>query len=131
MYGIRLKSLRKNLDKTQEEVAAELGVTRGAYSHFENDRNEPDSETLRKLADYFHVSTDYLLGRTDDPIPVRDVNQDLYNEHNYKEELEQFLDETGLSMEFQDREDWSEEEIRTILNLIRGQRALREKNEKK
>lgn len=66
MYGNRLKSLRKHLDKTQEEVAAELGVTRGAYSHFENDRNEPDSETLRKLADYFQVSTDYLLGRTDE-----------------------------------------------------------------
>ncbi|MDO9492848.1 helix-turn-helix domain-containing protein [Acetobacterium sp.] len=67
MYGYRLKELRKNLDITQEEVATELGVTRGAYSHFENNRNEPDSETLRKLADYFLVSTDYLLGRTDDP----------------------------------------------------------------
>lgn len=67
MIGERLKNLRKNLDKTQEDVATELGVTHGAYSHFENNRNEPDSETLRKLADYFLVSTDYLLGRTDDP----------------------------------------------------------------
>jgi len=77
MYGYRLKSLRKNIGKTQEEVAAGLGVTRGAYSHFENDRNEPDYETLRKLAEYFHVSTDYLLGHTDDPTTAKTFKEKI------------------------------------------------------
>ncbi|MES8998436.1 helix-turn-helix transcriptional regulator, partial [Listeria monocytogenes] len=41
-----------------------LGISRGAYSHIENGRNEPDMETIVKLANIFGVSTDYLLGRS-------------------------------------------------------------------
>lgn len=130
MYGSRLKQLRKNLNKTQEEVAAGLGVTRGAYSHFENDRNEPDSDTIRNLADYFNVSTDYLLGRTDDPIPVRNLDQDLYDEHDYAKELEALMDDEPLRTEFMDYDEWSEEEKRNLLNFIKGQKALKKINEK-
>lgn len=59
MIGGRLKSLRGK--KTQEEVANHIGVSRARYSHYENGRSEPDYDTLQKLADYFKVSTDYLL----------------------------------------------------------------------
>lgn len=59
MIGGRLKSLRGK--KTQEEVANHIGVSRARYSHYENGRSEPDYETPQKLADYFNVSTDYLL----------------------------------------------------------------------
>lgn len=131
MYGSRLKQLRKNLNKTQEEVAAGLGVTRGAYSHFENDRNEPDSDTIRNLADYFNVSTDYLLGRTDDPIPVRNLDQDLYDEHDYAKELEAFMEDEELRIEFMDYKDWPEEDKRNLLYYLEGQRARREKNQNK
>lgn len=67
MLGARLKETRINANKTQEQVAKMLGVTRGAYSHFENNRNQPDNATLVKIAEYFDVSIDYLLGRSDDP----------------------------------------------------------------
>lgn len=63
MIGIRLKELRATTNKTQADVASYLGISRASYSHFENDRNEPDNITLSKLADYFNVTTDYLLGR--------------------------------------------------------------------
>ena len=63
MLGERLKALRIGMNQTQQQLAAHLGITRAAYSHFENDRNEPDGETIVKLAELFHVSTDYLLGR--------------------------------------------------------------------
>jgi len=131
MLGNRLKLLRKNVAKTQEDVATYLGITRGAYSHFENDRNEPDNEMLSKLSCYFHVSTDYLLGHTDDPTPVRDVNQDLYDEHNYAEELEALRNDEEFRLEFQDFDKWTDEEKRNILFAIRANRALREKNEEK
>ena len=58
--GVRLKSLRGK--KTQEEVSNSLGLSRARYSHYENDRVEPDNEILKKLAEYYKVSTDYLLG---------------------------------------------------------------------
>ncbi|EAC5167531.1 XRE family transcriptional regulator [Listeria monocytogenes] len=64
MFGNRLKQLRKNNNKTQEDISKILGISRGAYSHIENGRNEPDMETLVKLADIFEVSTDYLLGKS-------------------------------------------------------------------
>lgn len=67
MLGERLKQARMNAGKTQEQVAAMLGITRGGYSHLENNRNEPDNETLVKLADYFGVTTDYLLGKNQTP----------------------------------------------------------------
>lgn len=63
MIGDTLKFLRERTNKTQEETAKALGIKRSTYSHFENNRNNPDNETLIKLANYFDVSTDYLLGR--------------------------------------------------------------------
>jgi transcriptional regulator with XRE-family HTH domain len=62
MIGDRLKELRSNIHKTQSEVAEDLGISRAVYSHFENNRNEPDSEMIVKLSNYYNVSTDYLLG---------------------------------------------------------------------
>lgn len=63
--GERLKYLRSNQETnvTQDAVAKAIGVTRAAYSHFENGRNEPDNEKIVALADYYGVTTDYLLGR--------------------------------------------------------------------
>lgn len=66
--GKRLKQLRKSIRKTQQEVAKDLGISRARYSHFENDRNEPDSEMLKKLAEYYNVSADYLLGKEEDQV---------------------------------------------------------------
>ncbi|AMX00446.1 helix-turn-helix domain-containing protein [Rummeliibacillus stabekisii] len=60
--GEILKSLRGK--RTQEDVSKELGLSRARYSHYENNRVEPDQEILKRLADYYKVTTDYLLGRT-------------------------------------------------------------------
>lgn len=64
MFGQILKNLRTESGKTQQQIADYLGISRAAYSHFENERNEPDRETLIKIANYFNVSIDYLLGLT-------------------------------------------------------------------
>ena len=64
-YGLLLRELRNSKKKTQQQIADYLGITRGAYSHFENGRNEPDIETLINLANYYEISLDKLLGRKD------------------------------------------------------------------
>lgn len=64
----KLRMLRGN--RRQEDVAKEIGVSRATYGHYEIGRTEPDNETLKKLADYYNVSTDYLLGRTDEEKPI-------------------------------------------------------------
>lgn len=60
----RLRQLRDESGKTQSQIAKELGLTPQAFSYFVNGR-EPNYETLGKIADYFQVSVDYLLGRSD------------------------------------------------------------------
>ena len=60
-----LKELREKNKITQNKLAGILGVSRSAVSMWEIDSSEPDTDTINKLADYFQVSTDYLLGRTE------------------------------------------------------------------
>ena len=67
MFTNRLKECRKQKGSTQKEVAEYLGILERSYQNYEYGKSEPPYENLRKLADYFAVSTDYLLGRSDDP----------------------------------------------------------------
>lgn len=62
-FGKTIQELRKQKNITQEELAAELGVTAAAVSKWENNYTLPDILMLCALADYFQVTTDELLGR--------------------------------------------------------------------
>ncbi len=57
-----LKQLRREQALTQAALAAEVAVTQQAVAKWESGRSFPDAATLRQIAEYFHVSTDYLLG---------------------------------------------------------------------
>jgi len=59
----RLKELRKSKGVTQKAVAEHIGILEQAYQKYEYGKHEPNHETTIKLADYFEVSVDYLLGR--------------------------------------------------------------------
>lgn len=63
----RLKSLRLQNNVTQQKVADALGVTVGNVQKFEYGTAKPKLENVIKLADFFNVSLDYLVGRTDNP----------------------------------------------------------------
>ncbi|WP_414150342.1 helix-turn-helix domain-containing protein [Acetobacterium carbinolicum] len=130
-FGDRLKSIRLKNDMTQEEIGNLLNKSKNNISQYETGKREPDLETLKIISNYFKVSLDYLLGNTDDPIPVRDVDQDLHDEHNYTKELEDFLKDNVTTAMFQDYGDWSEEEKRDLLQFLKGQKALREQNKGK
>ncbi len=62
-FGKKINELRKKNNVTQEELAAELGVTAAAVSKWENNYTLPDILMLCAIADYFQVTTDELLGR--------------------------------------------------------------------
>lgn len=61
----RLKKLRKNRQISQLKLALDLNMNQNTVSRYENLEREADYETLIRFADYFGVSLDYLLGRTD------------------------------------------------------------------
>ena len=64
----KIKILRKNNHLTQKELAEKLFIDDSSISKYENDKAIPENQLLQKIADFFHVSIDYLLGRTDDPM---------------------------------------------------------------
>lgn len=67
MYFRRLRDLREDKDLTQTQVAEMLGIQQTVYSRYERGYQNIPLEFLLFLADYYHVSTDYILGRTNNP----------------------------------------------------------------
>ncbi len=69
MYYPRLKDLREDNDLVQKEVAAFLGIDQRVYSNYEIGKREIPTRFLTLLADFYGTSTDYILGRTNNPKP--------------------------------------------------------------
>ncbi|WP_412177902.1 helix-turn-helix domain-containing protein [Priestia flexa] len=76
IFGKRLATLRKEKGISQYEFADRIGFSRGQVANYEQGKREPDYETLQKIADFFNVSTDYLLGRTDNPDLIEEKNEE-------------------------------------------------------
>lgn len=64
MFAHRLKELRKERGLTQTQFAQEFNVSNGAVGMWETGKREPDIDTINRLANFFHVSLDYLLGKS-------------------------------------------------------------------
>ena len=65
IFAQRLRALREGQHLSRERAAAAIGITPRTYQRYENDEREPTAPTIVALADFFAVSADYLLGRTD------------------------------------------------------------------
>lgn len=78
IFKTRLRDLRISSNKSQEELANELGISRGAVSYYEKGNRVPDINILNNIAEYFHVTCDYLLGRSDIPRP--DIDKQAISE---------------------------------------------------
>lgn len=68
-YYPRLRDLREDRDLVQKEVAAVLGIDQRVYSNYEIGKREIPTRFLTVLADFYGTSTDYILGRTNNPKP--------------------------------------------------------------
>ena len=62
--GKTIRELRESLKLSQKELAERIGVSNVVLSRYELDDRKPDFDTLEKIADFFNVTTDYLLGRS-------------------------------------------------------------------
>ncbi|MBQ8944090.1 MAG: helix-turn-helix transcriptional regulator [Clostridia bacterium] len=69
---MRLKELRKARGISQQKLAIDLNMNQNSISRYENGQREADYKTLIALADYFNVSVDYLLERTDNPAYIKE-----------------------------------------------------------
>ena len=62
---VKLRSLREERKINQQKIAMDLQISQASISKYEIGSAEPDISTILRLADYFHVSTDYLLGKSE------------------------------------------------------------------
>lgn len=117
VVGQRLRRLRKRLsielgrEVTAAEVALAVGIGKSTMYMYERGERIPPADNLNALADYYGVSVDYLLGRTDDPTPSRPLTP--------TERLEQL----GAMLR---SEGATEEDVKTIMDLLESRRRLKE-----
>lgn len=78
--GKLIAELRQDRGLTQKELGDILCVSSGTISNYENGVHLPDVDKVIALANYFHVTTDYLLGRTSSNLPVELLQQAITNE---------------------------------------------------
>jgi transcriptional regulator with XRE-family HTH domain len=104
--GLRIKEMRERLDYNQAKLASEAKITPAAICQIEAGDRIPSTPILRKLASVLRVSTDYLLGNTDEP-ELRDLLQD--------ENVQKFF------RGFQNLSPNDQEFIQRQIDLIKGQ----------
>ncbi|KZN96459.1 hypothetical protein AZI98_08480 [Aeribacillus pallidus] len=71
-FGDRLRKLRKNRGYSQKEFGKIFDLSESTIGMYEREERKPDYDTLNKFADFFGVSVDFLIGRTDNPSTVRE-----------------------------------------------------------
>lgn len=132
MIGERLKELRAERALLQKDLAEKLGITQQSISFYEAGKREPDNELLGKFADFFNVSVDYLLGRTD----IRESSAESATPeekyppvHDVEEAMKIILEQPGLMLK---GEALSDESKIILANAIQmGLRTAEEINSKK
>ncbi|MGN9161191.1 MULTISPECIES: helix-turn-helix domain-containing protein [unclassified Clostridium] len=100
--GIRLKELRKKHGLTQKSLADILLIDNSSISKYENDKAIPENELLQRIADFFSVSVDYLLGRSDISSPKKSTFDDLELNPKDKKDIEKIFNSTLESLENQE-----------------------------
>lgn len=110
MIGDTLKQLRTKQGLTSEELCSKIGIKGGSYRNYERNDRKPDYDTLVKLADFYGVSTDYLLGRPDAKPPEEPLDEFARKEH--LKSLEKVFMKKYLAL--------TEEQRDKVLDFLRG-----------
>lgn len=128
-FAQRVKQLRKNKHLTGEQLGNILGITKTGISYWENGRSVPDNEMLLKLADFFDVSIDYLLGKTDIETKIDkstyygdydEVVEYLKDNPEHLDVYKRILNDDHFALLFDKTKDLTPEEIDVIIRVIIG-----------
>jgi len=129
LIGKKLKELREDLGLKQLDIANELGVSRSTYTQYETGKSQPDLNTVSRLADYFEVSTDYLLNKTDVPTPYRGANSDLDATPDFDTELKELLKDEDELLALKDFSSMSDESKKEIIQFIKFKKEQEDNKE--
>lgn len=125
MLGKRITSLRKQRNLSQYELAERLGFSRGKLANYEQGSRQPDYETLIKIADYFNVSTDYLLGKSNGENEFSSDNRLSLT----REEMKIFEELKKHPILFHDLSSDPEKKIKELIKLQKAKKLLLDDDE--
>lgn len=117
----RLKELRKEKDLYQKELADKLNIGRTTIANYEQGKRFPDKDTLNKIADYFNVSVDYLLGRTNHrQDPNEKITKALEEQPELLDFWEQFKKRESMQLLFKQTRNMSDKSIQDVVNFMKS-----------
>jgi len=116
----RIKQLREKRGLIQEILAGELGITQQLLSRYERDIALIKVDVLKKLAEYFNVTTDYLLG-------ISDVKRDLQGQMRMNETLDEYYD---LVEVYKELDQFDQEMMWSIVQIVKKTSEQRKKSVK-
>ncbi len=116
----RIKEVRESRHVIQEIVANEIGVTQQTFSKYERDITNIKVDVLIKLAEYFNVTTDYLLG-------LSDVKRDLQRQVEMNKDLDEYYE---LVEAFKSFDEYDKELLWNIVQKLKETNIKRKKNTK-
>ncbi len=116
----RLKQLRNEKGLYQKELADILGVSRPTITQYENGTRTPDHETLNKIADYFNISLDYLLGRGSERTPADKIKEALSGDPLFVDFWDKLKEREDLRMLFKQTKEMTPEGVRQIIRIIKA-----------
>jgi transcriptional regulator with XRE-family HTH domain len=120
MLGKRIKELRKKKGITQKELASYLGVSDRAVGYYESGQRTPPPDILQKIADFFNVSTDYLLGRTDIYNPADEITEAVSDDPELLEFWNTLKEREDLKLLFKQTKKLSPRDIKQIIRIIKA-----------
>ena len=121
-FGSRLRHLRIEKQMTQEELGKILGKSKNNISQYETNKRQADDETKKQLANFFNVSIDYLLGRSDIKNPDELLNHD--------NKLVTVLYDEEMQAAFKDYDSWTVEDKKELIAYLNAKRVMRENKNK-
>lgn len=127
ILGKRIKYLRERKDISQIDLAKYLNIGNTTLSQYESGKRIPSDQIKLKIANYFNVSVDFLLGNTDNPSPISET------EPSIDEEIAQIMKDLGpdVTLQFYDLKGMSDEEkedLKLFLQLLKAKREKKGEN---
>ncbi|MER2047269.1 MAG: helix-turn-helix transcriptional regulator [Solibacillus sp.] len=121
LLGKRLKALREKKGISQKFVATKIGVNNSTLSGYESGYREPDGETLSRLADFYEVTTDYLLGRSNNS-QLSSNTETLMNDIDLGLSIDEIMEKYNLKFE---GDPLMKDDVEKIITVVKTLMSMR------
>lgn len=120
MLNKRLEELRKKMKMTKKEVAELLKIDQSTYGKYELGKRQPDSEMLKKLAEIFDCTTDYLLGLSNIRNPADEIANAVKDDPELADFWNLLRQREDLKLLFKQTKKLEPSEIQQIIRIIKA-----------